>query len=76
MPLLGQIPIDPRLREGGDAGWPLVAAVPDSDAARALSSVADALARRQGSLLGRSLGLSAAVPLARFGQLTRPAGVD
>jgi ATP-binding protein involved in chromosome partitioning len=60
VPLLGQIPIDTRLREGGDAGWPLVAAVPDSDAARALSSVADALARRQGSLLGRSLGLSAA----------------
>lgn len=60
VPLLGQIPIDPRLREGGDAGRPLVSAVPDSDASRALLSVADALSRRQGSLLGRSLGLSAA----------------
>jgi ATP-binding protein involved in chromosome partitioning len=59
VPLLGQIPLDPRLREGGDAGRPLVSAVPDSPAARALNQVADALSRRQGSLLGRSLGLSA-----------------
>ena len=59
VPLLGQIPLDPRLREGGDAGWPMVSAVPDSAAAQALNSIADALSRRQGSLLGRSLGLSA-----------------
>ena len=60
VPLLGQIPLDTRLREGGDAGWPLVSAVPDSPAAKALNQVADTLSRRQGSLLGRSLGLSAA----------------
>ncbi len=58
VPLLGQVPIDPRVREGGDAGEPVVLAAPDSPAARALRSVADALAQRQSSLVGRSLGLA------------------
>ncbi|MCW2525466.1 MAG: sodium:proton antiporter [Pseudonocardiales bacterium] len=60
VPLLGQIPLDTKLREGGDAGWPIMITDPDSAAAQALSRVADVLAKRQGSLLGRSLGLSAA----------------
>jgi ATP-binding protein involved in chromosome partitioning len=58
VPLLGQVPIDPRVREGGDAGEPVVLAAPESPAARALRSVADALAQRQTSLVGRSLGLA------------------
>jgi ATP-binding protein involved in chromosome partitioning len=58
VPLLGQIPIDPRVREGGDSGEPVVLDAPDSPAARALRSVADALAQRQSSLVGRSLGLA------------------
>ena len=33
MPLLGQVPLDVRLREGGDAGVPLVLGDPDSPAA-------------------------------------------
>jgi ATP-binding protein involved in chromosome partitioning len=59
VPLLGQIPIDARVREGGDDGRPVVIAAPDSPAAVALQGVADALAARQTSLVGRSLGLTA-----------------
>jgi ATP-binding protein involved in chromosome partitioning len=60
VPLLGQIPIDQSVREGGDAGAPVVLTAPDSAAAVALRGVADALAARQSSLVGRSLGLSPA----------------
>ncbi len=60
VPLLGQIPIDQRIREGGDAGAPVVLTDPDSPAAAALRRVADTLAGRQTSLVGRSLGLSPA----------------
>jgi ATP-binding protein involved in chromosome partitioning len=58
VPLLGQVPIDQRVREGGDDGKPDVLSDPDSPAATALGGVADALARRQQSLVGRSLGLT------------------
>jgi ATP-binding protein involved in chromosome partitioning len=58
VPLLGQIPIDQTVREGGDAGTPVVLTAPDSPAALALRGVADALAARQRSLVGRSLGLT------------------
>ncbi len=60
VPLLGQVPIDQRVREGGDAGVPVVLDAPDSGAALALRAVADALAARQHSLVGRSLGLAPA----------------
>jgi ATP-binding protein involved in chromosome partitioning len=62
VPLLGQIPLDQAVREGGDDGVPVVLRAPDSPAALALRGVADALAARQRSLVGRSLGLS---PVAR-----------
>jgi ATP-binding protein involved in chromosome partitioning len=60
VPLLGQIPIDQSVREGGDEGTPVVLAAPDSPAALALRGVADVLAARQQSLVGRSLGLTPA----------------
>ncbi len=60
VPLLGQIPIDQRVREGGDDGVPVVLSDPRSLAASALRGVADALAQRQHSLVGRSLGLAPA----------------
>jgi ATP-binding protein involved in chromosome partitioning len=60
VPLLGQIPIDQRIREGGDEGRPFVLSDPDSPASIALRGVADRLAQRQGSLVGRSLGLAPA----------------
>ena len=56
VPLIGQVPIDQRVREGGDDGRPVVLYQPDSPAAEALRSVADILARRQASIVGRSLG--------------------
>ncbi len=58
VPLLGQIPLDPRLREGGDVGVPLVLSNPDSPAAVALTAVAGQLAVRQRGLAGRPLGLT------------------
>ena len=60
VPLLGQIPIDQRLREGGDAGSPVVLADPTSPAAVALLAIAETLAGRQRGLAGRSLGLTPA----------------
>jgi ATP-binding protein involved in chromosome partitioning len=58
VPLLGQIPIDVRLREGGDSGRPIVASDPDSAAAAELRRIADGLARRARGLVGRPLSLT------------------
>jgi ATP-binding protein involved in chromosome partitioning len=41
VPLLGQIPLEPALRESGDKGQPLVLAHPDSATARVFSSIAE-----------------------------------
>jgi ATP-binding protein involved in chromosome partitioning len=60
VPLLGQIPIDQQVREGGDDGLPVVLRAPQSPASVALLSVADVLSQRQHSLVGRSLGLAPA----------------
>jgi ATP-binding protein involved in chromosome partitioning len=46
VPLLGQIPLTPALRIGGDEGRPLVVTEPDSEAARAFTSIADQLVTR------------------------------
>lgn len=45
-PLLGQIPIDPAIREWGDAGTPVVQAAPESPVAKAFMDVAEKLAAR------------------------------
>ena len=58
VPLLGQVPIDVRLREGGDAGMPLVLSDPAAPAAQELRQVADALSTRARGLAGRSLSIS------------------
>jgi ATP-binding protein involved in chromosome partitioning len=55
--LLGQVPLDLALRAAGDDGTPVVAAAPESGAARVLAHVAAGLARRSRGLAGRSLGL-------------------
>jgi ATP-binding protein involved in chromosome partitioning len=60
VPLLGQIPLDVRLREGGDDGLPVVLSTPESPAAEALLAVARQLSRRARGLAGRSLGLTPA----------------
>jgi ATP-binding protein involved in chromosome partitioning len=58
VPLLGEVPIDTRLREAGDAGLPLVLSDPDAAAALQLRKIAEELAGRSRSLAGRQLGLS------------------
>jgi ATP-binding protein involved in chromosome partitioning len=44
VPLLGQLPLVPALREGGDHGRPITAVDPDSDAARAFAEIARRIA--------------------------------
>ena len=44
VPLLGQLPLVPALREGGDDGRPIAAVEPDSEAARAFAEIARAVA--------------------------------
>ena len=49
LPLLGEIPLYPRIHEGGDRGTPIVVAEPDAAAARALRSLADRVAAALGA---------------------------
>jgi ATP-binding protein involved in chromosome partitioning len=58
VPVLAQVPIDPRLRRGGDDGMPLVLSDPDAPAARQLAAVAQTLASKSRGLAGRRLGLT------------------
>jgi ATP-binding protein involved in chromosome partitioning len=58
VPLLGQVPLDPRLRETGDTGTPLVLADPTSPASVVLRGIADRLATRSRGLAGRLLSVS------------------
>ena len=58
VPVLGQVPIDVRVREAGDTGQPIVLAHPDSPAAVEFRQIAEKLAGRSRSLSGRSLGLT------------------
>ena len=44
LPLLGQVPLYPRVMEGGDAGTPIVVSDAGSSAARALEKIATAVA--------------------------------
>ena len=58
VPVLGRIPLDASLREGGDAGKPIVESDPTAPAATELSGVADRLAGRGRGLAGMQLGLT------------------
>jgi len=58
VPLLGAVPIDVRLREGGDNGQPLVLSDPEAPAAVTLTQIATRLGRRERGLLGKSLSLT------------------
>jgi ATP-binding protein involved in chromosome partitioning len=58
VPLLGQVPLEPQLRECGDAGTPIVLAQPESPAAQALRAVAEKLTVRSRGLAGLSLNIS------------------
>ncbi len=43
VPFLGEIPLDRRIREGGDKGTPIVLSEPDSPAGRAFLQAAESL---------------------------------
>jgi ATP-binding protein involved in chromosome partitioning len=52
IPLLGRVPLDPLLRECGDAGEPLMAAAPESESAGELRRIAEAvLSLERGSIV-------------------------
>jgi ATP-binding protein involved in chromosome partitioning len=61
--VLGQIPLDTSLREGGDAGKPIVESDPTAPAALALLDIADTLSGRGRGLAGMQLGLT---PTSKF----------
>ena len=58
VPLLGAIPFDSSLREGGDAGTPIVMGDPTSPASEAFSALIEKLMVRSKSLVGVRLGLA------------------
>jgi len=73
-PLLGQIPLDPSVREWSDAGTPVVQAAPASEAASAFQHVAEQIAerisvvnaaRRPSLTIDRSGGTNRHLPIAR-----------
>ncbi|WP_072805492.1 Mrp/NBP35 family ATP-binding protein [Rhodococcoides yunnanense] len=57
VPLLGQVPLEEAVREGGDDGMPIVLGHPESAAAQALETIAGKLAVRERGLVGMSLGI-------------------
>ena len=57
VPFLASVPLDPTLRSGGDAGTPIVIDAPESPAAQQIQAVADKLAIRSDSLVGKNLNL-------------------
>jgi ATP-binding protein involved in chromosome partitioning len=60
VPLLGVIPLDPRLREQGDLGTPLVSADPSSPTARAIVELAEAI---DGTRREEGVGIVKALPV-------------
>lgn len=55
VPLLGSVPLDLALREGGDAGVPIVWSAPSSPAATEFTAIAHALTHTPRGLAGKSL---------------------
>jgi len=60
VPLLGKVPLDPRVVESGDRGEPIVTSIPDSAAAQELTRIATRLSTRARGLSGRMLSVSPA----------------
>ena len=67
-PLLGQIPLEPGVREWGDAGTPVTQAAPESAVGRAFLEVAAALA---GKISVHNLGREGALRIDRSGGVNR-----
>ena len=56
IPFLGRIPLDPAIREGGDAGMPIVASDPESPLTLAFQGAAAALQTRVRELTSETTG--------------------
>jgi ATP-binding protein involved in chromosome partitioning len=56
VPFLGQVPLQPNVRLGGDEGQPVVLADPDSPAAKGFGNVAGAVARQVSVLAFQARG--------------------
>ncbi len=56
IPFLGRIPLDPAIREGGDAGMPIVVSDPNSPLTKAFQGVAEALQARVTELTSEPAG--------------------
>lgn len=54
VPLLGQIPLDSNLREGGDAGAPITVTSPECETSKAFAAVASAIVSRGRARVFRS----------------------
>jgi ATP-binding protein involved in chromosome partitioning len=63
VPVIGRIPIDVSLREGGDAGKPIIDSDPTAPGATELTAIAERLSGRGRGLAGMQLGLT---PTSRF----------
>jgi ATP-binding protein involved in chromosome partitioning len=63
VPVIGRIPIDVSLREGGDAGKPIVDSDPTAPGALELTAIAEKLSGRGRGLAGMQLGLT---PTSKF----------
>ncbi|ANE03703.1 Mrp/NBP35 family ATP-binding protein [Corynebacterium crudilactis] len=55
--VIGSVPLDPNLRIGGDLGNPIAVSEPNSPTAAAINEIADHLAKRKVSIVGKTLGL-------------------
>ncbi len=56
IPFLGRIPLDPAIREGGDAGMPIVVSDPNSPLTKTFQGVAEALQTRVRELTSEPAG--------------------
>jgi ATP-binding protein involved in chromosome partitioning len=57
VPLLGNVPLDPLLREQGDAGVPIVGAHPDAESAQAIAAIAQEIDALRGGGIVKPLPL-------------------
>jgi len=65
VPFLGEIPIDPSIRAGGDSGVPIVVREPESPQSRAFRGIAAAIARQIDGALVSPAGTRMEPPLGR-----------
>jgi ATP-binding protein involved in chromosome partitioning len=60
VPFIGAIPMDPQVRHSGDMGTPVIISHPDSEASKAILSIAESIAARV-SVLAK--GSSSIIPI-------------